>query len=321
LSIVARFARGVQEVRFSRSVTDYRDAAGCATLDAQMSEGPPTSRPAETGQPQPVQPEVPAGWYPHPTAPGWEAYWTGTGWGAETRPAQQQAPVVEQQTATPSAEARGTAVEERAATEQAAAAPQQPVPEEPTEVPAAPQDGVGATAAPGAVAASVAATEAPVAAATPVPAPVPVHGEERSRSALPMLLCVLGALVAIVGTFLPAAKLEFDGTSIDLVDNTMVAAGYGIAVIAAAVLGAAIAIWAFVKGAGSWLPILLGVVVLAIAVYAGTAGLDVTPDFGTLGAGQPLDTDAADPSTGIFAAGAGGLLMVLGGLGLARSGR
>lgn len=286
-----------------------------------MSEGPPTSGPAETGQPQPAQPEVPAGWYPHPTAPGWEAYWTGTGWGAETRPAQQQAPVapaVGQQPATATAEAQG------AAAEQPAAAPQQPVAEEPTEARVAPDEGVGATAAPGAAAASAAATEAPAAAPAPTPVPAaaaPAQGGERSRSALPMLLCVLGALVAVVGAFLPAAKLDFDGTSIDLVDNTMVAAGYGIAVIAAAILGAAIAIWAYVKGAASWLPILLGVVVLAIAAYAGTVGLDVTPDFGTLGAGQPLDTDAADPSTGIFAAAAGGLLIVLGGLGLARSRR
>ena len=90
-----------------------------------------------------------------------------------------------------------------------------------------------------------------------------------------MLLCVLGALVAIVGAFLPAATLDFGGTSIDLVDNSMVAAGYGIAVIAAAVLGAAIAVWAYLKGAASWLPILLGAVILAIAVYAWTAGLDV----------------------------------------------
>ncbi|MCL4287897.1 MAG: hypothetical protein KJ006_09650 [Thermoleophilia bacterium] len=307
-----------------------------------MSEGPPTSRPAETGQP-----EVPAGWYPHPTAPGWEAYWTGTGWGAETRPAPgpaPAAPTVEQQAATPTAEAQGGAQEAAAqgATERPAAA-QRPAPEEPAGGRVAPEAAAAATAAPEAAAASAAA-EAPAAAAAETPAPAAAtpapaaaqtpeaatatpaaaasgRGGEGSSSALPMLLCVLGAVVAAVGAFLPAAKLDFGGTSIDLVDNTMVAAGYGIAVIAAAALGAAIAIWSYVKGAASWLPILLGVVILAIAVYAGTAGLDVTPDFGTLGAGQPLDTDAADPSTGIFAAGAGGLLMILGGLGLARSGR
>jgi hypothetical protein len=88
------------------------------------------------------------------------------------------------------------------------------------------------------------------------------------------------------------------------------------------VLGAGIAIWAHLKGAASWLPILLGVVILAIAVYAGTAGLDVTPDFGTLGSdAAPALEDAGDPSIGIFAAGVGGILMILGGLGLARARR
>jgi hypothetical protein len=278
-----------------------------------VSEGPPTSGPADPGQgqAQPAQPEVPAGWYPHPTAPGWEAYWTGSGWGAETRPAQQQPPPpaapVEQQAATPAAEAQGAsgqAVGDQIGAEEYAGT--EPV----TEVRAAPEQR-----------AEPAATVPPAAAATAAPAAAAAGDEERSRSALPTLLCVLGALVAIVGAFLPAAKLEFDGTSIDLLDNTMVAAGYGIAVIAAAVLGAAIAIWAYVKGAASWLPILLGVVILAIAVYAGTAGLDVTPDFGTLGSNATVDVDAGDPSTGIFAAAVGGLLMILGGIGLARARR
>ena len=97
----------------------------------------------------------------------------------------------------------------------------------------------------------------------------------------------------------------------------MVAAGYGIAVIAAAVIGAAIAAWAYVKAARTWLPILLGAVIVVIAVYAGTAGLDVTLDF-------PITASlrrCGDPSTGIFAVAAGGLLMVLGGIGLARESR
>ena len=98
----------------------------------------------------------------------------------------------------------------------------------------------------------------------------------------------------------------------------MVAAGYGIAVIAAAVIAAGLAIWAYVKAARTWLPILLGAVIVAIAVYAGTAGLDVTPDFAP--SGLSLD-DAGDPSTGIFAVAVGGLLMVLGGIGLARKSR
>jgi hypothetical protein len=257
-----------------------------------MNEGSPTPGSGEPG-PAPAQPEVPAGWYPHPTAPGWEAYWTGSGWGTETRPAQAQpeappAPVAEPQTATQPAAEPQTA-------QQPAAAQNQPAASDP------------ATAQQPAAAA---ATAAPAATATATPA------AERSESALPAILCVLGAVVAIVGSFLPEAKLEFNGTEVDLADNTMVAAGYGIAVIAAAVIAAGLAIWAYLKAARTWLPILVGAIIVAIAVYAGTAGLDVTPDFAP--PGLSLD-DAGDPSTGVFAVGAGGLLIVLGGIGLARN--
>src|SRR4029079_17295812 len=152
---------------------------------------------------------------------------------------------------------------------------------------------------------------------SPPPTPAPPAAERsRSESALPVIVCVLGAVVAIVGSFLPQAKLDFNGTEVDLADTTRVAAGYGIAVIAAAVIAAGLAIWAYAKAARTWLPILLGAIIVAIAIYAGTAGLDVTPDFAP--PGLSLD-DAGDPSTGIFAVGAGGLLIVLGGIGLARS--
>lgn len=252
-----------------------------------MTEDPSASGSGtEPGQPQPAQPEVAAGWYPHPTAPGWEAYWTGTGWGTETRPAPAPAPV---------------APDVPAGAEQTAA---QPTAQEPAATSPEPATGTAAAAAPVTVAAGPRTAGPPAA--------------DRPDSALPAILCILGALVAIVGAFLPEAKLDFSGTPVDLADNTMVAAGYGIAVIAAAVIGAAIAAWAYVKAARTWLPILLGAVIVAIAVYAGTAGLDVTPDFAP--SGLSLD-DAGDPSTGIFAVAAGGLLMVLGGIGLARESR
>lgn len=255
-----------------------------------MNEGSPTPGSGEPGS-APAQPEVPAGWYPHPTAPGWEAYWTGSGWGTETRPAQSQpeappAPAAEPQTATQPAE---VAAQQQAAAQQPAA----------TNEPATAQQP-----------AQAAAVAAPAAAATPA------AERERSESALPVILCVLGAVVAIVGSFLPQAKLDFNGTEVDLADNTMVAAGYGIAVIAAAVIAAGLAIWAYAKATRTWLPILVGAIIVAIAIYAGTAGLDVTPDFAP--PGLKLD-DAGDPSTGIFAVGAGGLLIILGGIGLARN--
>lgn len=257
-----------------------------------MNEGSPTSGSGEPGA-APAQPEVPAGWYPHPTAPGWEAYWTGSGWGTETRPAQAQpeapaAPAAEPQTATQPAEA---AAQQQAAAQQPAAASEPATAQQP---------------------AQAAAMAAPAATATAAPA----AERGRSESALPVILCVLGAVVAIVGSFLPQAKLDFNGTEVDLADNTMVAAGYGIAVIAAAVIAAGIAIWAYAKTARTWVPILVGAIIVAIAVYAGTAGLDVTPDFAP--PGLSLD-DAGDPSTGVFAVGAGGLLIILGGIGIARN--
>ena len=260
-----------------------------------MNEGSPTSGSGEPGS-APAQPDVPAGWYPHPTAPGWEAYWTGGGWGTETRPAQAQpevppAPAAEPQTATQPAEA---AAQQQAAAQQSAAASE----------PATAQQPAQAAAMPAPATATTATTASPAA------------ERSRSESALPVIVCVLGAVVAIVGSFLPQAKLDFNGTEVDLADNTMVAAGYGIAVIAAAVIAAGLAIWAYAKAARTWLPILLGVIIVAIAIYAGTAGLDVTPDFAP--PGLSLD-DAGDPSTGIFAVGAGGLLIVLGGIGLARN--
>ncbi len=257
-----------------------------------MNEGSPTSGSGEPGA-APAQPEVPAGWDPHPTAPGWEAYWTGSGWGTETRPAQPQpetppAPAAEPQTATQPAEA---AAQQQAAAQQPAAAREPATAQQP---------------------AQAAAMAAPAATATATPA----AERGRSESALPVILCVLGAVVAIVGSFLPQAKLDFNGTEVDLADNTMVAAGYGIAVIAAAVIAAGIAIWAYAKTARTWVPILVGAIIVAIAVYAGTAGLDVTPDFAP--PGLSLD-DAGDPSTGVFAVGAGGLLIILGGIGIARN--
>jgi len=262
-----------------------------------MNEGSPTSGSGEPGS-APAQPDVPAGWYPHPTAPGWEAYWTGGGWGTETRPAQAQpevppAPAAEPQTATQPAEA---AAQQQAAAQQSAAASEPATAQQPAQAAAMP--------APAPAPATTATTASPAA------------ERSRSESALPVIVCVLGAVVAIVGSFLPQAKLDFNGTEVDLADNTMVAAGYGIAVIAAAVIAAGLAIWAYAKAARTWLPILLGAIIVAIAIYAGTAGLDVTPDFAP--PGLSLD-DAGDPSTGIFAVGAGGLLIVLGGIGLARS--
>ena len=276
-----------------------------------MSQGPPTSGGGQEPEQVPAaEPAVPAGWYPHPTAPGWEAYWDGAAWGAETRPAQ-------------------PAAQEPAAQEQVAQGPaaQEPVAQEPqTAVPAAQQYDAGAAQTqPAAVPVATSATSA--------------AAKEGSDSSLSLVLCMLGAIVAIVGSFLPMATSDID--AVDIADNTLVASGYGIAVIALAVLGAGIAAYCYVKDTRTWLPILLGAVIVAIAVYVGLAGLDdLDADGASLqnlaipGSGGTADQDAIDAaiqnsgalsgavdgtaSTGIFVAGAGGLLMVLGGIGIAR---
>ena len=65
-----------------------------------------------------------------------------------------------------------------------------------------------------------------------------------------------------------------DINAVDIADNTLFAADYGIAVIALAVLGAGIAAYCYVKDTRTWLPILLGALIVAIAAYVGLAGLD-----------------------------------------------
>jgi len=277
----------------------------CEAFREPMSNG--------TETPGGAQPAVPAGWYPHPTAPGWEAYWTGVAWGTETRPAQAAA-------AAPAAEQPATQVYGQPTAQPATG---QPTAQQPAQEPAAQQPAAAAATQQAAV-----TGQQPAAAATVATAPAAAREGTRSGSALPAILCVLGAVVAIVGAFLPMAKIDLN--QFDIADNTMVAAGYGLAVIAAAVIGAAIAIWAHLKGAGNWLPILLGAVVVAIAAYAWVIGLDdivvdipSLPDAGGGEAAQDLTIpgQSGDPSTGIYAVGAGGILMILGGIGLLRGSR
>lgn len=263
-----------------------------------------------------AQPAVPAGWYPHPTAPGWEAYWNGVAWGTETRPAQVAA-------ATPSAE-----VAAEPAAQAAATAEQQPVQPAPaTAAEQQPAQAATPAATAGAAAGGVAAAPAAAARAT-----------ARSDSSLAAVLCILGAIVAIVGTFLPMGSSDV----VDLADNTMVAQTYGLAVIALAAVGAIIAAYAYSRALRTWLLVLLGAVIVAIAAYAGLVGVDdleaaglpnlpsldgaggQTPDPKALEAiAEAAQSDAGEPSpsTGIFVTGAGGILMLLGGLGLTREPR
>jgi Protein of unknown function (DUF2510) len=307
-----------------------------------MSQGPPTSGGGIDPQQQPA---VPAGWYPHPTAPGWEAYWDGSAWGAETRPAQAAAPAAPEPVAAQEPASAQPAEQpyvaeqpaEQQYTQQEPAAGEPAQADQPAAVPAAATGAAAAVpAAAGTQGAAVPSSQAvdPVAQQpVAVPATAAPAAAKRSDSSLPLVLCLLGAIVAIVGSFLPMATSDID--SVDIADNTLVAAGYGIAVIALAVLGAGVAAYFYLKARSTWLPILLGAVIVAIAAYVGLAGLDsLTPEVVVPASVQNVDPKAAGAlaaaasdagaeldgtaSTGIFAAGVGGLLMVLGGIGLAR---
>ncbi|MFN8111629.1 MAG: hypothetical protein U0R51_00365 [Solirubrobacterales bacterium] len=294
-----------------------------------MSEGPPTSGSGAEPGAEPAQPAVPAGWYPHPTAPGWEAYWTGTGWGTETRQAQAApAPAAPETPAEPQGQTEvqpdaGVAAAGAGQAAQAQPAAQTPA-QEASAQGATDQTSAAAGGAPPGAAAT--ATAAGATAAAP---------KERSNSSLPVVLAVLGAIVAIVGSFLPLATSSFDG--IDFADNTMIGQSFGLAVIAVAVIGALLAVFSYLKGNRTWLVVLAGVVIIAIAAYMGLSGInDLTPDIpvptgvgGGGGQGQiqisgdlseAINPDAS-PSTGIFAVAVGGLLMALGGIGLARENR
>ncbi len=136
------------------------------------------------------------------------------------------------------------------------------------------------------------------------------------------------------------ATSDIDG--LDIADNTLFAAGYGIAIIALAVIAAGVASYFYLKGRSTWIVVLLGVVIVGIAAYVGLAGLERPgrqhrrAALGLRGRRQrrecrsggdrryrpeqrgPVGAVDGTASTGIFAAGVGGLLLVLGGIGISR---
>ena len=214
-----------------RSGRQHRPSAG----EPPMSQGPPSS--GGVGGPQalpaqPAQPAVPAGWYPHPTAPGWDAYWTGTAWGAETRPAQgaqAQETAAEQPAA--QAQVQGAAAPAPPAQAQESAGQAHPAQDQPQE----PAEQVQ----PAAVGGATAAPTAEVPAGTSIPGQQPPAfvnvPAKRSDSSPLVILCVLGmivAVVAVVGPFLPAGWMM-------PIDAVYLAAGGG-ALLATAGLGVAI---------------------------------------------------------------------------------
>jgi hypothetical protein len=127
-------------------------------------------------------------------------------------------------------------------------------------------------------------------------------------------LALLGAVTMVIAVFLPrveSATFTFGGIQ----QNTLIQSGDGwlFIGIAAGIAGAAYRSWK--QGKRSWAVIVLGLLAIGIAYYDGTDKdsltlyhLDQNGDANILGGAV-----TADPGVGIYVAGVGGVLTLLGG--------
>jgi ribosomal protein L37AE/L43A len=123
-------------------------------------------------------------------------------------------------------------------------------------------------------------------------------------------LVVLGAAVAVIGTFLPRAEstaLSLGGIK----DNTLLQSGGGIGIIIGAVVLAAVAYSAWTSSRKSWAILVVSAYLIGQAFYQGSGSrislYRITP-FG--GQGAQVESSAG---VGIYAVGVGGLLGFIGG--------
>jgi hypothetical protein len=147
----------------------------------------------------------------------------------------------------------------------------------------------------------------------------PIAGSEPARSDLTLsvgvLLAIVGAAFAVVGTFLPAAELD---SSIPIAKNSLIQHPEGLLTIAVALIAMFAAI-----GKRKWVTLAGGVVLMGLVLLAGTHMSEfVSPNEVTSGlleqyAGSELgerlsDTlSSATPGPGIWAVGIGGALLAL----------
>jgi energy-coupling factor transporter transmembrane protein EcfT len=122
-------------------------------------------------------------------------------------------------------------------------------------------------------------------------------------------ITAIGAVVMLIAVFLPRVE---SNTLLQVAKNTMVQTGEGWWFIALAV-GVAGATWrAYHQQVRSWVPTVLGGIAIAVAIYYGTnkGSLTLCPVQSELGIG----CSKASAGVGIYAAGVGGVLALLGGL-------
>jgi hypothetical protein len=118
-----------------------------------------------------------------------------------------------------------------------------------------------------------------------------------------LVLGVLGALAAVVGTFLPHAE---SATVLHIAHNTLISSSDGVIILILALAGGAAAVRDSSKGGLSWPLALIGAVLIAVAFFeGGSEQLQVVN-----GLGQEVETTTG---SGVWAVGIGGWLMVAAG--------
>jgi hypothetical protein len=140
--------------------------------------------------------------------------------------------------------------------------------------------------------------------------------EEVESSPIALALAGLGAVLIVIGTFLPRAESK---QFITVADNTLIQSGEGWAFIGLAVGIAAAAYAAYSRSRRGWAVTVLGGIVIALAIYNGTGDrLKLESLYPGARATFGLSTtEQASPGTGIYMVGAGGAIALFGGLGLA----
>jgi hypothetical protein len=120
-------------------------------------------------------------------------------------------------------------------------------------------------------------------------------------------LALAGAALAVIAVFLPRVEST---TFAKVQENSLIQSGDGWLFIIAAVLVTAAIYRAYQQRRKTMAPIIIGVFVIGLAIYNGTG--DRMELAGSSLLGETI-SETATPGVGIYAAGAGGLLMTLGG--------
>lgn len=118
-----------------------------------------------------------------------------------------------------------------------------------------------------------------------------------------LVLGILGAVAAVVGTFLPHAE---SATLLHIAHNTLISSGDGLIILVLALGGGGAAVRDSSKPDLSWSLVLIGVVVLGLGFLEGSSDqLKVIN-----GLGEEVETTAGP---GVWAVGIGGALMIAAG--------